>query len=116
MAFLRSRACAVLATAVLAGGCGSGDDWSRPHAAPAAVGTLGPGFYDAETPPVPESTIIPRPGSWDGVHPAKGYRVVLLTAGADRPTRTLAEAGRRGAGAEEVSLKTVSATAPDRLI
>src|SRR3982751_3239679 len=92
---LRSRvrhAGALLAAAVLMCGCGAGDDWSAPHAKPTAVGALGPGFVDGSAPPVPESTIAPRPGSWDGVHPSQGYRVVLLTAGEDRPTRTLAGA------------------------
>ena len=79
--------------AVLVGGCGSGDDWSEPHAKPTAVGTLGPGFVDPAAPPAPEATITPRPGSWDGVHPSKGYRVVLLTAGEDRRDQ---DAGGRG--------------------
>src|SRR4051794_8713757 len=81
-----------VATAVLVASCGSGDDWSAPHPKPIAVGALGPGFVDPTAPPAPEATISPRPGSWDGVHPSKGYRVVLLTAGEDCPTRTLARA------------------------
>ena len=116
MPSLRSRACALLVTAAVTGGCGSGDDWSEPHAKPTAVGTLGPGFYDADGPPVPESTIIPRPGSWNGVHPSKGYRVVLLTAGSNRPTRTLVDAVTSWAEEEDVSLETVTATAPDQYI
>src|SRR4051794_13846091 len=81
--------CALLMTAALLGGCGAGDDWSVPHAKPSAVGELGPGFVDAAAPPAPEATVTPRPGSWDAVHPPPGYRVVLLTAGEDAPTRTL---------------------------
>jgi hypothetical protein len=115
MPSLRSRACALLATAAVLGGCGAGDDWSQPHAKPTAVGTLGPGFFDPAAPPAPEATLIPRPGSWDGVHPSKGYRVVLLSAGSDRPTRTLVDAVTRWAEQEDVSLKTVTA-APDRYI
>jgi hypothetical protein len=116
MSSLRSCACALLVAAVAIGGCGSGDDWSEPHAKPTAVGTLGPGFVDPTAPPAPESTIRPRPGSWDGVHPSKGYRVVLLTAGEDRPTRTLAGAVTKWAEQEDVSLKTVTAAAPDQYI
>jgi hypothetical protein len=97
--------------AVLVCGCGS-DDWSEPHARPTAVGTLGPGFIDPKAPPAPEATITPRPGSWDGVHPSKGYRVVLLAAGDDGPTKALVDAVRSWAEEEDVSLKTVIATHP----
>ena len=99
---------------VLAGGCGSADDWSEPHAKPSAVGTLGPGFVDPEAPPAPEATITPRPGSWDAVHPSKGYRVVLLTAGQDAPTKTLVSAVTRWAEQEHASLKTVIASRPEQ--
>jgi hypothetical protein len=106
----------MVATAVLVSGCSSSDDWSEPHAKPTAVGTLGPGFVDPTKPPAPESTIVPRPGSWDRVHPSKGYRVVLLSAGADDPTRTLASAVTKWAEQEDVSLKTVTATKPDQYV
>jgi hypothetical protein len=105
-----------LAAAVLFGGCGAGDDWSEPHAKPTAVGALGPGFVDPNKPPAPEATITPRPGSWDAVHPSKGYRVVLLTADEDAPTRALVSAVTRWAEQEDVSLKTVTATRPDQFI
>ncbi|MFC7649550.1 hypothetical protein ACFQX6_61110 [Streptosporangium lutulentum] len=107
---------AAVATAVLVSGCSSGDDWSRPHAKPTAVGALGSGFFDPAAPPAPEATIAPRPGSWDGVHPSEGYRVVLLTAGKDSQTRTLASAVTEWAEEEHVSLKTVTATKPDEFI
>jgi hypothetical protein len=107
---------AVVATAVLVSGCGSGDDWSRPHAKPTSVGTLGAGFFDPAATPIPESTIAPRPRSWDGVHPSKGYRVVLLTAGEDPQTKTLVSAVTEWAEEEHVSLRTVTATAPDQFI
>jgi hypothetical protein len=113
---LRSRVCTLLvvvATAVLVAGCGSDDDWSEPHAKPTAVGSLGPGFFDPTAPPAPEATITPRPGSWDAVHPSKGYRVVLLTSGSDRPTKTLVDAVKTWADEEDVSLKTVIAKASD---
>jgi hypothetical protein len=103
-------------TAALVSGCGSSRDSSAPHAKPTAVGTLGPGFIDPTAPPAPEATITPRPGSWDRVHPSKGYRVVLLTAGKDLPTRTLVGAVTSWAEQEHVSLKTVVATGPDQFI
>jgi hypothetical protein len=101
---------------VLVSGCGSSEDWSAPHTKPTAVGTLGPGFVDRTAPPAPEATITPRPGSWDGVQPSKGYRVVLLTAGEDLPTRTLVGAVTRWAEQEHVSLKTVAAADPDQFV
>jgi hypothetical protein len=100
-------ACLVLAA--LVGGCGSRDDWSAPHTAPTAIGRLGPGFFDPTRPPAPEATITPRPGSWDEVHPSPGYRVVLLTAGTDAPTRTLVSAVTTWAEQEHASLKTITA-------
>lgn len=101
-------AAVVLAVVVLAVGCNAADDWSRPHAAPTPVGALGPGFTSA--PPSPEATITPSPGSWNDVHPGKGYRVVLLTAGDDAQTQTLVTAVHDWAVAERVSLKTVKAS------
>ena len=98
--------------AVLVGGCSSSDDWSSSHAKPTAVGTLGPGFIDPTAPPAPEATITPRPGSWDGVRPSEGYRVVLLTAGKDSATRALVGAVTSWAEQEDVSLKTVTAAHP----
>jgi hypothetical protein len=103
---LLARACALLLAAVSIGGCG--DDWSGPHGEPRPVGTLGPGFVNGT--PAPEGTVTPRPGSWDGVHPSKGYRVVLLTAGSGAPAKTLAGAVTRWAEQERVRLKTVAAT------
>jgi hypothetical protein len=96
-------------TALLLTGCNSGGDWSEPHAEPTAVGTLGPGFTDPASPPTPESTITPSPGSWDGVHPSKDYRVVLLTAGQDVPTKALVTAVQSWADDEHVDLRTVTA-------
>ncbi|WP_055587822.1 type 1 periplasmic-binding domain-containing protein [Peterkaempfera griseoplana] len=103
---------AAAVAAALAGGCSSADSWSQPHPAPTPVGTLGPGFIDPATPPSPEATITPRPGSWAGVHPPKGYRVVLVTAGADRPTKALVSAVQDWANDEHVDLRTVAADAP----
>lgn len=87
--------------------CG-GDDWSEPHAAPTPVGSLSAGF-EPSSPPSPEATIEPRQGSWDDVHPSPGYRVVLVTAGDDEPTRTIVSAVQDWADDEEVQLRTVEA-------
>jgi len=95
---------------MLLAGCSSADDWSQPHDAPSAIGTLGPGYADPVATPSPEATITPRPGSWDGVHPSEGYRVVLLTAGKDRPTKTLVDAITAWAKEEDVSFRTVTMT------
>lgn len=52
------------------------------HPSSAAVaGTLTDGFADPSAPPAPEATFSPSPGSWDGAHPPRGYRVVLLSSG-----------------------------------
>ncbi|RKR89444.1 hypothetical protein BDK92_3792 [Micromonospora pisi] len=102
------RAVAMLAAAAaLVTGCGSGDDWSRPHATPTPIGTLGPGFVDPSAMPAPEATVTPRPGSWTGVHPSKDYRVVLLTSGDDGPTKALVTAITDWAEEEHVDLRTV---------
>jgi hypothetical protein len=101
---------AAAVTAILLSGCSAGGDWSEPHAEPSSVGTLGPGYTDLAKPPAPEATITPRPGSWDGVHPSKDYRVVLLTAGKDRPTTTLVKAVTKWAEDEDVDLRTVTLT------
>lgn len=107
---LLAIATAALALALTAAGCGSsGDDWSGPHARPTAVGALGTGFVDAKNPPAPEATVTPRPGSWNAVRPSKDYRVVLLRAGGDRPTTTLATAVTGWADQVHAELKTVEA-------
>jgi hypothetical protein len=106
---VRLKILAAAAAVALLAGCGSGDDWSGPHAAPSAVGTLGPGFVDPSHPPAPEGTIKPSPGSWDGIRPSAGYRVVLLTAGSDEPTRALVTAVEEWADAADADLRTVRA-------
>lgn len=116
----RLRPVGILAVAaaivLLLSGCNSADDWSRPHAKPTPVGALGSGFVDPSAPPSPEATVTPRPGSWDAVHPSKGYRVVLLTAGDDAQTKTLVTAVEEWAKQEKVSLKTVKASQPDQYV
>src|SRR6187402_1837685 len=66
----------------------------EPTGRPRGIGPLGPGFYDPSAPPPPEGMIRPKPGSWDGVRPPRGYQVVLLTAGDDHSTTTLVTAVR----------------------
>jgi len=102
---------ALLAGALALAACG-GEDWSAPHPKPHAIGRLGVGFVDPAAPPAPEATIVPTPGSWDAVHPSRGYRVVLLRAGADESTLTLTGAVEDWAAAEHASLKTVDAADP----
>jgi len=107
---------AAAAIAILVSGCNSGDDWSRPHAQPSPIGTLARGFTDPTASPAPEATITPRAGSWDAVHPSRGYRVVLLTAGNDPQTKTLVTGVTQWAKAEHVSLETITAKGPHQLI
>jgi hypothetical protein len=107
----RPRTAASLAATVLSAllltGCAN-DSWAEPAAAPVAEGVLREGFLP-DTPPSPEATINPLADSWKDVHPAPGYRVVLLTAGEDAATKTLTDAIREWADSESVDLRTVSA-------
>jgi hypothetical protein len=82
-------------------------DWSQPHDV-SVLGTPAAGFSPRAT-PAPESTVHPRTGSWEGVHPSPGYRVVLLTAGDDAPAHAVADAVRSWAADEHVDLRTVEA-------
>ncbi len=106
MRLIRPVVCALL-VALLAG-CSTGTDWSEPRPAPSPVGALGSGFLAPSASPTPASTVTPAPGSWDDVHPGAGYRVVLLTAGDDAATTTLAAAVRDWAAAEDADLRTVA--------
>uniref|UniRef100_A0AAU3GS21 BMP family ABC transporter substrate-binding protein n=1 Tax=Streptomyces sp. NBC_01401 TaxID=2903854 RepID=A0AAU3GS21_9ACTN len=100
----------VMAAALLTG-CASGDDdWSQRRPSPSAVGALGAGFIGQDTSPAPESTVTPRPGSWSEVRPAAGTRVVLLSAGSDRPTKTLVKAVKAWADGADVDLRTETAS------
>ncbi|GIG20795.1 hypothetical protein Cch01nite_15190 [Cellulomonas chitinilytica] len=109
----RRRLVTVLAATVLGAGmlagCAGGDGWSGPRTAPTPIGVLGAGFVEPSATPSPEATIVPQPGSWDGVRPSPGYRVVLLVAGDDRPTKALVSAVRQWADDEDVDLRTVVA-------
>jgi basic membrane lipoprotein Med (substrate-binding protein (PBP1-ABC) superfamily) len=116
----RSRPFPLLATAlgVAAGltlaGCAT--------TAPTPVGTgvdglhpLGAGFLGSVTTPTPEATIDPEPGSWAGVEPPAGYRVVLITAGDDAATTTLADGVTRWAAEHGVALTALAATDDDEV-
>ncbi|MCU1688765.1 MAG: hypothetical protein JWN20_693 [Jatrophihabitantaceae bacterium] len=108
--FRSATALAALVVSVLIlSGCNSAEDWSEPHTRPTAVGSLGPGFTDPAAPPSPEATVTPEAGSWNGVAPPEGYRVVLLTAGGDDATATVASAVTAWAHEARASLKTVTA-------
>ena len=113
------RVAALVAAAALAfvfSGGASSEKSSEPPAGRRPIGTLGSGFFDPANPPPPEGMIRPRPGSWDAVHPPRGYRVVLLTAGDDSPTTTLVTAVTQWAKAEHVRLKTVAVTEPGGVV
>ncbi|MGW0668370.1 hypothetical protein [Streptomyces sp. NPDC002746] len=103
-------AAVLVVTAALLAGCASGDDWSQRRPSPSAVGALGAGFTGPGRSPAPESTITPSPGSWSGVRPSPGFRVVLLGAGEDRPAKTLAKAVKEWAKDTDVDLRTVTAS------
>jgi len=105
---------AVTGLAVFSGGASSEHGAERHAWRP--IGTLGSGFFDPAAPPPPEGMIRPKPGSWDAVHPPRGYRVVLLTAGDDSSTTTLVTAVKHWAKAEHVRLNTVVVTEPDGFV
>jgi hypothetical protein len=112
----RSLALAITLAVLTLSACGSDDDWSEPRATPSGVGALDAGFVQSIEPPVPESTITPRPGSWDDLHAPEGYRVVLLTYGDDAQTQVLVDAIRDWADETQVSLKTIEPTGPSDLV
>ncbi|MFD0025610.1 hypothetical protein [Streptomyces sp. NPDC058382] len=99
----------VMAAALLTG-CASGDDWSQRRPSPSATGALDAGFLGPHGSPAPESTVTPSPGSWSGVRPSPGTRVVLLRAGSDRPAKALAKAVKEWAKEVDVDLRTVTAS------
>ena len=108
----RVAAVIAAATLVVVSGWASSGDSNELDVNRRPIGALGPGFIDPAAPPPPEGMIRPRPGSWDAVRPPRGYRVVLLTAGNDHPTKTLVTAVKQWATAEHVSFTTVAVTEP----
>ena len=99
--------------AVVVSGCTFSGKSSEPRGKRRPIGALGSGFIDPAAPPAPEAMIRPRPGSWDAVHPPRGYRAVLLTAGDDAATTTLVNAVKGWALAEHVRLEAVAVTEPE---
>ncbi|MBD3943438.1 BMP family ABC transporter substrate-binding protein [Microbacterium sp. NEAU-LLC] len=106
-----SATAAVAALVLSLTGCAT-DDWSTPRAQPTIVGTPAAGFLPA-TAPSPEATVTPEDGSWNGVSPSAGYRVVLLTSGSDATTGVLNTAVAEWASDEGASLRTVAAEESD---
>jgi len=79
------------------------------------VAALGAGFLGDVTAPTPEATVNPEPGSWDGVEPPVGYRVVLISAGDDSGTATLAGAVQDWAARSGVQLERLTASTDDEV-
>lgn len=100
---------AFVATALLLllTGCTAGD-WSVPRPSVAAVGAPAAGFAP-EVAPTPEATVRPAAGSWDGIRPAPGYRVVVLTGDDTGTTSALVAAVKEWASQTGAELRTVSA-------
>jgi len=101
----------VLAATIALAGCAPAG-WDEPRSMPAPVGSAAPGFVP-QVQPSPEATIEPEAGSWDGLRPAPGYRVVLLTAGTDAETQTISQSVRDWASASSVDLRIVGADEHD---
>jgi len=112
----RVAALAAAATLAVVSGCAASEDTSKLQAQRPPNSRLGSGFIDVTAPPAPESTIRPRPGSWDAVRPPRDYHVVLLTAGNDRATTTLVAGVQQWAKAERVRLETVAPTKPELFV
>ncbi|WGL51164.1 hypothetical protein P5P86_14475 [Nocardioides sp. BP30] len=79
---------------------------------PTTYGTLAPGFVATDSPPPPEGTFTPAPGSWSEVHPPKGYRVQLVAAAHDRQAAVTVAAVRSWARAESVDLSVIKVAKP----
>ncbi|KTS03930.1 hypothetical protein [Microbacterium testaceum] len=99
---------ATLAALILLAGCSTTPGWSEIRPVPSPVGSPAAGFFPA-TPPAPESTLSPSPGSWNGVRAPEGLRVVLLTVGDDAPTAVLVRAVQGWATETRADLEIVHA-------
>jgi len=80
------------------------------------AGSLGAGFFGADPSPSPEATITPEPGSWDGVAPAVGYRVAVISAGHDAATATLTAAVSDWAKRAGAELQVLTASNNDEVV
>ena len=79
------------------------------------VSPLGAGFLGSNPTPSPEATVSPQRGSWDGVEPPTGYRVVLIPAGDDAQMTTVATAVTGWARAAGVDLDIEHAAHDDEV-
>ncbi|MFE4229261.1 BMP family ABC transporter substrate-binding protein [Arthrobacter sp. NPDC056886] len=104
-----AKVVAMAAAVALLAGCTS------VSVAPSAVQPLGAGFLGDIASPSPEATVSPEDGSWDGVVPPDGYRVVLISAGNDDATKTLVAAVDGWAQREDVELHALTATDDDEV-
>jgi len=121
-AFTRTRlgASVAIAIVIVAGvaGCTAGaptTDAAPTHASLADVRPLGAGFLGSNPTPSPEATVSPERGSWDGVVPPAGYRVVLITAGDDAQVTTVAAAVEEWATATSIDLDVLHAAHDDEV-
>ena len=103
---------AIAIAAVALSACGAPVPDARPTPS-SELAPLGAGFFGGNPTPTPEATVSPEPGSWDGVEPPAGYRVVLIAAGDDAASTTLASAVERWAESESVDLDVLDAAHDD---
>jgi hypothetical protein len=110
-------AASALVVLSLLSGCSVLEAASDPTTATPTAGSraLGEGFLGGTDAPTPEATVAPEPGSWDGVVPPPGYRVVLITAGDDAATNVLSAAVATWAKREDVTLDVVTASDSDEV-
>lgn len=101
--------------AAMAGCVATAPEPASSSTAQGGIRPLGDGFLGSVTTPTPEATVNPEPGSWAGVVPPAGYRVALITAGADAATRTLATAVTTWAEREGVALTVLTASTDDEV-
>lgn len=92
---------------LLLSGCAA-SDWDDARPTTTATGLPAAGFIPTPL-PSPEGTVTPASGSWAGVDPAPGYRVVLLTRGEEERTATLSAAVVEWADAVSADLRRVDA-------
>ncbi|MGX7677276.1 hypothetical protein ACSMXN_00095 [Jatrophihabitans sp. DSM 45814] len=109
---------AALAVLFLVAGCHSEKDVSaEPAPSDWRSGKVGQGFWDPKTPPKPEGTIAPSPGSWDDVGPKPSYQVTLLVDGVPAPsapqTAVLAKAVEDWAASVQAKLTVITPTTAD---
>lgn len=79
-----------------------------------APSTLGTAFFGSDR-LTPEATVQPASGSWAGVTPPAGYRVVLISAGKDEATNAVVDAVRTWAANTDVELTTMAAVDDDHV-